>query len=426
MLNPLKKNNLRKYFFVTLILISISSRIIAQDKSWSLALKAHPINSNYFWLEKNNFGRKVSDFNFDSHFQFKKSRITYMVNIFSDTSHNKIESIYLNESFIKYELSNETFLRAGKYYRDFSKYLNDELSSGSMLISHNAQAMPKIGLITSKNIKKNKRVTFNFGIAHGVFKKNDSYPKAPLLHEKFIYIDIKKNDYEFGIGIVHEAVWAGEIVGYKFPKKFKDFLKILISADGPQLPGEPHANALGNHLGIWDFYYKKQNEEKLLKLYYQHFFEDTSGLRFANRFDGLWGIELSNYIKNMNILFEYLNTTNQDRDPPYVQDAYYNHYQYDEGWSYKGYTLGNPFITHLKVEPVKVFHLGVNGKILSNYHYRFKAARKINISDKVKYELVITKKFDKKNQTSISDLNIYIMNNENRKNGLGISISYRL
>ena len=128
----------------------------------------------------------------------------------------------------------------------------------------------------------------------------------------------------------------------------------------------------------------------------------------------------------MNILFEYLNTTNQDRDPPYVQDAYYNHYQYDEGWSYKGYTLGNPFITHLKVEPVKVFHLGMSGKISSNYHYQFKVARKINIGDKTKYVLIMTKKFDKKNLNNISDLNIYIMNNENMKNGLGISISYKL
>ena len=55
------------------------------------------------------------------------------------------------------------------------------------------------------------------------------------------------------------------------------------------------------------FNYKRIMNNKELKLYYQHFFEDTSGLRFWNRLDGLWGIELSNYIKNTNILFEYLN-----------------------------------------------------------------------------------------------------------------------
>jgi hypothetical protein len=199
---------------------------------------------------------------------------------------------------------------------------------------------------------------------------------------------------------------------------------VFISADGPRLEGEPHANALGNHLGIWDFYYKKQNEEKLLKLYYQHFFEDTSGLRFTNRIDGLWGVELENYIPKTNLLIEYLTTEDQDRT--IHNDAYYNHYQYNLGWSYKGYALGNPFINYLKVEPVKVFHLGLSGKIYSKYYYQFKVAKKINIGDKIKYKLVMTKEFDEKNYPSISDLNIYIMNNENMKNGLGISISYKL
>ena len=39
----------------------------------------------------------------------------------------------------------------GRYYRDYSRYLNDELSSGSILISNNAQAMPKIGVVSNKS-----------------------------------------------------------------------------------------------------------------------------------------------------------------------------------------------------------------------------------------------------------------------------------
>ena len=39
------------------------------------------------------------------------------------------------------------------------------------------------------------------------------------------------------------------------PSAFKDFLKIIISADGHD-EGGSHVNALGNHLGIWDFYYQ--------------------------------------------------------------------------------------------------------------------------------------------------------------------------
>ena len=31
-----------------------------------------------------------------------------------------------------------------------------------------------------------------------------------------------------------------------------------------------------------------------LTFYYQHIFEDTSGIRFANKYDGLWGLEIIN------------------------------------------------------------------------------------------------------------------------------------
>ena len=75
---------------------------------------------------------------------------------------------------------------------------------------------------------------------------------------KFVYINIIKSNYEFGIGFVHEAMWGGStrLLGSQ-PDKIQDFLKVFISADGPYKEGEPHANALGNHLGIWDFFYKK-------------------------------------------------------------------------------------------------------------------------------------------------------------------------
>ena len=78
-------------------------------------------------------------------------------------------------------------------------------------------------------------------------------------------------------------------------------------------------NAIGNHLGMTELFFQKNNNNQTLKLYYQHFFEDTSGLRFRNEIDGLWGIELKNYIPDTVILFEYLDTTHQDMNPPYVR-----------------------------------------------------------------------------------------------------------
>ena len=156
---------------------------------------------------------------------------------------------------------------------------------------------------------------------------------------------------------------------------FNDFLKVIISADGEKIEGQPHANALGNHLGIWDFYYIKKNKSNLLKFYYQHLFEDTSGLRFQNRFDGLWGIEYKDLSSKLNFLLELINTSNQNRNPPYVDEKYYNHSEYSLGWSYKGYAIGNPFIDNLNSNPSKVIHTGLTYDNLNHYKLKFLISR---------------------------------------------------
>lgn len=418
-MSKLSKNNFRRHTYVILIILSLINLLHSQEKDITLTFQKNPIDTNYLWLEKNNFGQEISEFGFDSHIKFKKSKTTYVVNLFSDFKNNNLEKIHINESFIKHDISENTFFRFGRYYRDFSTYLNDELSSGSMLISHNAQSMPKIGLVTSYVIKNNNNISFDFGIAHGMFNKNNIYKKEPLLHEKFLYMNIIKNDYKLSMGFVHEAMWGGNIIDAgNQPRTLSNFLKVLISDDGPM--DFPHANALGNHLGIWDFSFEKNKNNKIIKLYYQHIFEDTSGLRFANKTDGLWGVELIDYLFNATILIEYLNTTNQNINPPYVAEGYYNHGLYGSGWSYKNYTLGNPFIDHSNIIDTAVLHMGIKGTFLEKYIYAMKLSKRTNISDKIKYKLVLSKVIKDKNQ-----IDIFIVNNGN-SNGLGMSISKNL
>ena len=405
--------------FVT-ILVLISGILSAQENKSKFKIQYNPDIIDSWWLEKNNFGIQPTKFDFGSTWKLKKDDFTYSINILFQEDQN-----YIGESFIKYNFSKKTFLRIGRYYRDFSSYLNDELSSGHMLISHNAQPMSKVGLVSSYKTKKFKKIDFDFGVAHGIFDTNDSYNKAPLLHEKFLYMNIRKDNYQFSIGFVHEAMWGGSTTAGDQPNTFKDFLKVLTAEDGPD-EGGAHANAIGNHLGMTELFFQKNNNNQILKLYYQHFFEDTSGLRFRNEIDGLWGIELKNYIPETTILFEYLDTTHQDMNPPYVDDNYYNHGIYSMGWSYKDYTLGNPFINHLKVEPTEVFHIGISGKLLSNYQYKIKASRRININNLVQYKLIFGKIIDNKTKKEIPTFNIVIANNESGKNGIGIGIYWEL
>jgi len=422
-LNFLKNIVFQKIIITVICFITIG---FCQEKTYRLEIFSNPSDNDYWWLTRNNNGKYVHNNTIDFEWKINNPSTNYQIKL--SNAFSKDQKIALGESFVKHNFSDNIFLKAGKYYRDFSLYLNDNLSSGSMLVSNNAQPLPKIGFVGSFSIEKKDNISFDWGIAHGWFKKNQYYSDAPFLHEKFIYLNIiRDNIHQFSIGFVHEAIWAGTTTdnsGYNYnpgnqPDSFKDFLKVFISADGPLRDGESHANALGSHIGIWDFIYTKNNADKTLKLYYQHYFEDTSSLRFQNKTDGLWGLELTNYIPKINLLIEYLDTSHCCIDPPYQRDIYYWNYQYNDGWKYKNMIIGNPFVNSEKfIELTKLFHIGMSGSLGLNT-FTVKASRKINISDPIKYQIAVSRDINKYN------LNFFVFGNE-EKHSFGLGASYMI
>ena len=51
-----------------------------------------------------------------------------------------------------------------------------------------------------RKVEKNNNIIFDFGISHAVFDQNELYDSSPFLHEKFVYINVIKSNYELGIG----------------------------------------------------------------------------------------------------------------------------------------------------------------------------------------------------------------------------------
>ena len=390
-------------FFLTILLPKENKKI---------SINIYDYDKSEWWSKFNNNGLKFTHSNIS--LSYKNTFNNYKLTI---NTHASNEEIILGESYISFPLTDVYKIKFGRYYRDFSSYLNDDLSSGSMLIGMNALPIPKIGLLGEYEIRKNNKLKFTYGIAHSTMDKNDIYNESPFIHEKFLYLIKSDNKYEYGFGFVHEAMWGGSTyLNGKFPSSFNDFLKVIISADGEKIEGQPHANALGNHLGIWDFYYIKKNKSNVLKFYYQHFFEDTSGLRFQNRFDGLWGIEYRDLSSKLNFLIEYINTSNQNRDPPYVNENYYNHSEYILGWSYKGNVIGNPFLDNIENDPSKVIHAAIRSNNFNNYKFKILFSKRIDISDTLKYSLNVGKVF--KNFTT----SFFI--NGSRSNNIGLQIIY--
>lgn len=389
MLNRFKNNKHLSFF---LIFYLWHCTINAQTLSGLIELGNNPSSENFWWLKYNNFGFE-GPFNFQkTKIIFNKPNFQYEINIFSNLFESN--NISYNQSYFKFSVNDNTFLRLGRYYRDFSTYLNDELSSGSILISNNAQAMPKIGIVSEKYLKRNNKLRFQYGIAHGVFNRNEVYINSPFLHEKFLYLIINQKNNIWGFGLIHEAIWGGTIKSEnkfagKQPQSVSDFFKVFISADGPD--DIPHANSLGNHLGIWDFSFQKSYKRGKIKAYYQHLFEDTSGLRFDNKTDGLWGLELENYENNITVLLEYINTKNQYADPPYVQEDYYKHGLYSYGWSYKNYTLGNPLISHLNPASTDYIYLAFSGLIQEKYYVQLRGFQELSKSSLFNYKFELMK-----------------------------------
>ncbi len=383
--------------------------ILLAEENKKISINIYDYNNPEWWSNYNNNGLNFTQSNISLYYKNIFDNYNLLIN-----THASDEKIIFAESYISFSMKKFYKIKFGKYYRDFSTYLNDDLSSGSMLIGKNALPIPKIGLLGEYHIKKKNKLKFSYGIAHSILEKNDIYNESPFIHEKFLYLIKNENDYQYGFGFVHEAMWAGSTYLYgKFPSSFSDFWKVFLSADGQKVEGQPHANALGNHLGIWDFYYVKKNKSNIFKFYYQHFFEDTSGLRFQNRFDGLWGFEYKDLSSKLNYVLEYIDTSNQDRNPPYVDENYYNHSEYKLGWSYKGYVIGNPFINNV---PSKIIHSGISMDELNNYKFKILLSKRIDTNDTLKYSFSVGKVFQ--NFTTL----IFI--NGSKSNNVGLRIDY--
>lgn len=179
------------------------------------------------------------------------------------------------------------------------------------------------------------------------------------------------------------------------PETLKAWLKALIPMGGsPDTdPGE-QVNVEGNMFGNWTFALRWQDPKGwMVKLYYQHFFEDHSMLFFDYPWkDGLYGIQ-GKLPKNpfvSDIVYELIYSKDQassvywDHTPEIDyqisgRDGYYTHYIYN-GVQHWGQGLGNP----LFISPVYnsnhgltfysnrivAHHLGFRGEPCSQVSYR--------------------------------------------------------
>ena len=217
---------------------------------------------------------------------------------------------------------------------------------------------------------------------------------------------------QFG-GRLWEQNPDGNVLVYDFPNSYKEYIKAFVPmAGGEDAPHEDKVNVNGNILGSWNFSINYETVDWKVRAYYEHYYEDHSGLlgfdyhtthegvrkliTYLPWRDGLYGWELTvpkNRIVST-IVYEYL--TSRDQSGPVLHnsgeslpeqaggmDHYYNH-EYFQSWQHWGMAICNPhtlsplyngnFNLTMPYQRLRSHHLGLDGSPHASWQYRVMAS----------------------------------------------------
>lgn len=344
-----------------------------------------------------------------------------------------LQQCYANLSYQQF------FLEVGA--REQQQVIRDEeLSIGSYAKGTNAKPMTQIhigtnGFWTVPHTKGILEIDFDGG--YGKFldsdyrekayyrgvgadgkNVNDKYAQDILYHQKHLFFKINFCEQFFFIGgIEHVVQFGGTKFGYdkndvftskSKPTNLKAFMDVILPlGDKNYYENDAMEDWIfGNHLGEmtvqlgWNI-----NKNHTLQVYYDDIFEDGSGMRKSNGWDGTYGIQYNNktagrhYVRKA--VVEYFQSTNQSGPIHYDagdypehmrheitgkvtgKDEYYNHTCYDS-YTHYGMTPGIALITSpiynkggetiFLDNRIKAWHMGISGEITDHLGYLAKGS----------------------------------------------------
>jgi hypothetical protein len=342
-------------------------------------------------------------------------------------------STYLQQCYANLSYKS-LFLEVGA--REEQPVLRDDLlSSGAFAKGTNAKPVPQVHIGTNGFVDvpfTRGWLQANFDGGYGKALDGDyrerafyrgedvnySYATGIWYHQKHLYFRTNPTKKFFvTAGIDHVVQFAGTKHDYAIKDapttiekslNFKTFYNVILPV-GDKNYFEHQANedwVYGNHLGTmtvqigWNI-----DRHHLLQAYVDDPFEDGSGMRKGNGWDGLWGLQYDNKKPGKQIVrravAEFLQTTNQSgplhwdggdypepvrsqiTDKVVGNDSYYSHTFYGS-YAHYGMTFGNALLTSpiyntdgfndFKDTRVKAWHLGLCGEITDRLSYLVKGS----------------------------------------------------
>ena len=285
--------------------------------------------------------------------------------------------------------------------RNYQSDYNDRgLSSGDLLFSGNAMAIPQIKIGTNGFAPfwgTKDWLSVKTYLSYGIFTdskwvKNwvspgSDYASEVLFCSRGFWFRVgkpAKYPLTLDVGIEMATQFGGKVFKdgkfIKMPKGFKDWVKAIIPYSGNNdTPDGEQTNVQGNMNGEYNVALSwSPHPGWNLSAYYEHYFEDQSQMTFEYGLwkDGLWGLKLTlpenRFLSKF--VYEYIGTADQtgsvnhDATPDIPEqvsgrDGYYTHYLYG-AWENWGMTMGTP----LAISP-----LYNKNHLLTLYNTRFKA-----------------------------------------------------
>lgn len=321
---------------------------------------------------------------------------------------------------------------------------NNELSSGSQTLGINATPIPQVrlGLNRYWNIPFTQEwLAIKGHVAYGMMMDapwetvaakgtKNKYNRYTRYHEKAGYLRIgneEKFPLSLTLGLEMGAQFGGSVYNWigndwesyrggnvKFDSSLKNYWHVLFPFGGSDSESIAYSNSDGNILGSWVARLNWNDENIEVGAYFDHFFEDHSGLFFLdydgygsgdqwntkvdNRYfkydlkDALVGIDvkLKNFTYVNQAVVEYINTRYQS-GPVYHdhteafsshisgRDNYYNNSEFS-GWQHWGQVIGNPLFTspiynndgsiEVKNNRFNAWHFALAGDPFEGLHYR--------------------------------------------------------
>ena len=416
--------NIRIIFLFTILLVAFTG-IKAQSVTERQELTGAISHGEYapFWHTANRqgLGTEKSCMTYarvgvGGNHPFSKSGITIDWNLDLVAGMNMASTVFVQQANVDLTWR-ELRLSIGQKER-WGELMNHSLTTGSLVESGNARPVPQVRMELHDywNVPGTKGwFAIKGHLAYGRFTdgkwqknfvdENKMRTIDVLYHSKELLLRFG-NDKKFPltteIGLHMVSQFGGTTynmwnikgnTSYN-PSRIKDYFLALIPLKGDELyVGADQVNVAGNVLGSWKGAITWNSREWMLRLYYDHVFEDHSQMFWEY---GLWteqlvGVELNlrNFKWIKAVTLEYFNLKDQSGpiyndsnttipDQISCTDNNYNHGRY--GWVNYGQMIATPLCTSPIYNKdnslicynnrVEAFHVGIEGCLLPWLDYR--------------------------------------------------------